>query len=133
MRGMISSRASLWLAVGLLVAATASYAASAADDGAAEYKARCASCHGESGAGDGPAAAAMRTRPPDLRGLAKSNDGVFPDKVLATVIDGRKTIRAHGTFEMPVWGRQLSQSVGDGDASKRIAAIVAYLRSIQIK
>ena len=85
------------------------------------------------GAGDGPAAAAMRTRPPDLRRLAKSNDGVFPDKVLATVIDGRKTIRAHGTFEMPVWGRQLSQSVGDGDASKRIAAIVAYLRSIQLK
>jgi len=133
MRGMISSRASLWLAVGLLVAATASYAASAADDGAAEYKARCASCHGESGAGDGPAASALRTRPPDLRQLAKINDGVFPTKVLETVIDGRKTIRAHGNFVMPVWGRQLSQAVGGDESATRIAAIVAYLRSIQVK
>ena len=109
------------------------YAASAADDGAAEYRARCASCHGETGAGDGPAASALRSRPSDLRMLARSNDGVFPEKVLITVIDGRKTIRAHGSFVMPVWGRQLSQSTGDGAAAKRISAIVDYLRSIQLK
>ncbi len=98
--------------------------------GAAEYRTRCASCHGDRGAGDGPAASALRTPPPDLRVLTKANDGVFPEKVLETVIDGRKTIRAHGNFEMPVWGRELSP-LADGKAAKRIAAIIEYLRSIQ--
>ena len=129
MRGQVWSGAILGLAVALLVVSTAR----AAEDGAAEYKARCASCHGEGGAGNGPAASSLRTRPPDLRRLAKMNDGVFPDKVLVTVIDGRKTVRAHGSFVMPVWGRQLSQTVGDAEAGKRIAAIVDYLRGIQIK
>lgn len=112
---------------------TVSVPAMAAGDGAAEYRARCASCHGESGAGDGPAAASLRSRPSDLRMLAKSNDGVFPVRILQTIIDGRKTIRAHGNFEMPVWGRALSQGGGDGEAAKRIAAIIDYLQSIQLK
>jgi len=76
---------------------------------------------------------ALRTSPPDLRLLAKANGGVFPDKVLETVIDGRKTIRAHGTFEMPVWGRELSRSGNDAEVAREVSAIVAYLRSIQLK
>ncbi len=107
-----------------------------ADDaasGEAQFKAHCAACHGESGAGDGPAAAALRSPPPDLRLLALKNDGVFPEKVLETVIDGRKTIRAHGSFEMPVWGRELTQGSDKADAAKRVAVIVQYLRGIQRK
>jgi hypothetical protein len=53
--------------------------------------------------------------------------------VLETVIDGRKTIRAHGNFEMPVWGRELSQGSGDADAARRVSAVVRYLRDIQQK
>lgn len=105
-----------------------------ADDtanGEAQFKAHCAACHGEGGAGDGPAAAALRSPPPDLRLLKQKNDGVFPEKVLETVIDGRKTIRAHGSFEMPVWGRELSQGSDNADAAKRVAVIVQYLRGIQ--
>lgn len=133
MRGAARRQTTFGVVAALLVAFALPVAAGAAEDGAAEYKAHCAACHGEGAAGDGPAAFALRTRPPDLRRLAKSNDGVFPDKVLVMVIDGRKTIRAHGSFVMPVWGLQLSQTVGDAEAGKRIAAIVDYLRSIQIK
>ncbi|MBS0535396.1 MAG: cytochrome c [Proteobacteria bacterium] len=102
-------------------------------NGEAQYKAHCAACHGESGAGDGPAAPALRSPPPDLRALSVRNDGVFPEKVLETVIDGRKTVRAHGSFEMPVWGRELSQGSDNGDAAKRVAMSVQYLRGIQRK
>jgi mono/diheme cytochrome c family protein len=119
------------MALGLLPIAYANDDDAAA--GAAAFKTYCASCHGESGAGDGPAAAALRSPPPDLRLLARNNDGVFPEKVLETVIDGRKTIRAHGNFEMPVWGRELSQASGEADAGKRVAAVVRYLRGIQQK
>jgi mono/diheme cytochrome c family protein len=115
------------------VGATLLHVARADADGAAEYRARCASCHGEDGTGDGPAASALRNRPSDLRLLAKKNGGVFPGKVIETVIDGRKTIRAHGNFEMPVWGQELSQSAADGEAAKRILAIIGYLRNIQLK
>ncbi|HWA89847.1 MAG TPA: cytochrome c [Rhizomicrobium sp.] len=116
-----------------LVGAALPQTANAAENGMAEYEARCAPCHGENGAGDGPAASALRDRPSDLRLLAKNNDGVFPDKVLESVIDGRKTIRAHGNFEMPVWGRALSQPATNGDAAARISAVVEYLRTIQVK
>ena len=117
------------------VAMSHSPATSADDaaDGAAEFKAHCAACHGESGAGDGPAASALRSPPPDLRLLARKNDGVFPEKVLQNVIDGRRTVRAHGSFEMPVWGRELSQGSDNADAAKRVSIIVQYLRGIQEK
>ena len=73
----------------------------------------------------------MRVTPPDLRLLTRNNGGVFPDKVLETVIDGRRTIRAHGNFEMPVWGRELSLNAGETEAARRVTAIVQYLRGIQ--
>jgi len=43
------------------------YHASSIADGRAIFTQRCAVCHGERGAGDGPAAASLNPRPPDLR------------------------------------------------------------------
>jgi mono/diheme cytochrome c family protein len=39
------------------------------------YTAYCAVCHGVDGKGNGPAAEALRVRPPDLTTLAKKNGG----------------------------------------------------------
>jgi mono/diheme cytochrome c family protein len=119
--------------VAVVTSLSPSAPADEAVNGEAQYKAHCAACHGGSGAGDGPAAAALRSAPPDLRLLSQKNGGVFPEKVLETVIDGRKTVRAHGSFEMPVWGRELSQGADQANAAKRVAVIVQYLRGIQLK
>ena len=127
---MLKRRALVWTAsacFGLALVARAS----ATEIGAGEYKARCASCHGETGAGDGPVAGALRSRPSDLRTISKRNDGVFPERVLITVIDGRKTIRAHGNFEMPVWGRKLAKVGADDQPNRTVLAIVDYLRRLQ--
>jgi len=43
------------------------YHASSIADGRAVFTRHCAVCHGERGAGDGPAAASLNPRPPDLR------------------------------------------------------------------
>jgi putative copper export protein/mono/diheme cytochrome c family protein/alkyl hydroperoxide reductase subunit AhpC len=43
------------------------YHASSIADGRAIFTQHCAVCHGERGAGDGPAAASLNPRPPDLR------------------------------------------------------------------
>lgn len=97
------------------------------------YRLYCASCHGESGAGDGPVASALINGAPDLRILSKKNGGVFPEAVLRTLIDGRKTMRAHGTYAMPVWGRDLSAIGGDAATAQTIKGIVEYLRGVQMR
>jgi mono/diheme cytochrome c family protein len=101
--------------------------------GKTEYEATCAACHGQNGKGDGPVSVELRTKPSDLTLIAERNGGVFPADVLYRIIDGRKTIRAHGTFEMPVWGPVFLRATSEDDVRNRILAIVAYLKSLQLK
>jgi mono/diheme cytochrome c family protein len=103
------------------------------DFGKMDYESSCGSCHGKEGKGDGPLSEELRTKPPNLTVLAKNNDGVFPGEVLYQIIDGRKTIRAHGSFEMPVWGYVFLNFGPDYIARNRISAIINYLKSIQVK
>ena len=112
------------MAAGVLGSLTTLGFAQGEDAGRTEYVANCGSCHGRSGKGDGPVGEALRTRPPDLTLLAKNNGGVFPGEVLHQIIDGRRTLRAHGNYEMPVWGGSISR--------ERILAIIGYLRSLQL-
>jgi mono/diheme cytochrome c family protein len=103
------------------------------DLGKTEYQATCAACHGQTGKGDGPVSGELRTKPPDLTLIAQRNGGVFPADVLYRIIDGRRTLRPHGTYEMPVWGPAFLRSDSVDAVRGRILAIIAYLRSIQVK
>jgi mono/diheme cytochrome c family protein len=78
------------------------------DLGKREYESNCASCHGLKGKGDGPYAEIMKMYKiplPDLTTLSKRNGGVFPFARVYETIDGRQMVRAHGSMDMPVWGR----------------------------
>ena len=92
----------------------------------------CASCHGVSGRGNGPAAEELRRRPTDLTQFAKHNGGIFNGARLHSIVDGR-AVRSHGTMEMPVWGDAFKWREGlPEDAIKaRIEALVRYLETIQ--
>jgi mono/diheme cytochrome c family protein len=92
----------------------------------------CASCHGVSGRGNGPAAEELRRRPADLTQYAKQNGGIFNDARIHSIVDGR-AVKAHGTMEMPVWGDAFKWREGlPEDAIKaRIEALVRYLETIQ--
>jgi mono/diheme cytochrome c family protein len=113
------------------------------DVGKGEYNAACASCHGLQGKGDGPAADQMKTKAPDITGLAKANNGVFPFDKVYQIIDGRAEIKAHGSREMPIWGaafrRQTSvyfeNYAGDPEsgARSRILALTEYVYRLQQK
>lgn len=46
--------------------------------GRQEFMTYCASCHGESGMGNGPVAEYLSVVPPNLREMAARNDGEFP-------------------------------------------------------
>lgn len=98
-------------------------------DGPQLYKRFCASCHGPDGAGDGPVAATLKNRPPDLAGISARRRGEFPEDKLRQIIDGRSGVAAHGARDMPVWGSDLRQAGADADAV--IARLVAQLRAMQ--
>ena len=91
------------LVAALVLAVPPSRADEPPTGGAALYARYCASCHGADGRGDGPAAASLTPPPTDLTRLGT---GV---RELMGAIDGRRTIRAHGTAAMPVWGEDLSR------------------------
>ena len=124
-------------ALGVLVVALAG-SASGEDpqSGAVYYRQYCATCHGETGEGNGPAAAALRDRPTDLTRIVWRRNAEFPRGEIAETIDGRSSVLAHGSREMPIWGWVFAAGIGESNVSEeksraRIRALVAYLESIQ--
>jgi mono/diheme cytochrome c family protein len=91
----------------------------------------CASCHGREGKGDGPVAKALSRPPADLTRLAADGGGTFPAERIIQVIDGRRDVGAHGTREMPVWGRALR--FGPSIVRARVRAIAEYVSTLQGK
>src|SRR5690606_36091784 len=75
--------------------------------GAELYASYCASCHGASARGDGPAAASLEPPPSDLSTLAARWGRPLDRERLADFVDGRNAPRAHGPPGMPVWGERL--------------------------
>lgn len=106
-----------------------------AELGAPYYQGYCASCHGKTGHGDGPAAGPL-LKPADLTQIAARRGGHFPDAEIAQFIDGRFELKAHGTRQMPVWGDVFTRDIPESDVGESIArgkvlVLVEYLKSIQ--
>ena len=142
-----------WLLIAGLAAGFAGAAlAEDVDIGKSEFQSSCASCHGTDAKGKGPVSDQLKIPPPDLTMLAKNNNGVFPTNAVYETIYGLKTIPAHGTREMPIWGYRfypMTNLPHDVDLSywkmfgpdqssdvvvrTRILAVVDYLSRIQQK
>jgi mono/diheme cytochrome c family protein len=75
------------------------------------YMRYCASCHGNSGMGDGPVAAALEPRPADLTHLRERYGEASPLRQTIAAIDGRQPVRAHGNSAMPVWGEIIEREM----------------------
>ena len=108
-----------------------------ADVGREYFVRYCSSCHGLDGQGNGPVANSLRTQPSDLTRIADRRGGEFPDAEIAAFIDGRTVVPAHGTREMPVWGKRFSKELGGDSIAEemtrgRLDVLVAYLKSIQL-
>jgi mono/diheme cytochrome c family protein len=142
-----------WLIIASLTAGFAAAAqAEDLDIGKSEFQSSCASCHGADAKGKGPVSGQLRTAPSDLTMLAKNNNGVFPTNAVYETIYGSKTIPAHGTREMPIWGERFNpivnlphyvdpyywQKAGPQQSPEvvvrtRILAVIDYLNRIQQK
>ncbi len=114
------------------------------DFGRREYERSCASCHGASGKGDGVLAGLLLKNPPDLTQLSRSNQGMFPFQRLYQVIDG-EALPAHGSREMPVWGREYRLQDGEYFSDSptpydpqalvrsRILSLLEYINRLQVR
>ncbi|HWO42525.1 MAG TPA: cytochrome c [Candidatus Eisenbacteria bacterium] len=90
---------------------TATAGAGGADGGQKLYLQHCASCHGKDGKGSGPVSPHLKVKVPDLTLLKNNNNGRYPLDYVVSTIDGRRSVRAHGDREMPVWGEIFSQEL----------------------
>jgi mono/diheme cytochrome c family protein len=95
----------------------------------------CASCHGTSGGGDGPAAINRETPLPDLRTLTKRYQGKFPAGYVGALLKFRRTRASHGSVEMPVWVTRFKSldPVNDPTGQRHVDDVIMYIRSLQLK
>lgn len=102
------------------------------------YRQYCGSCHGVFADGHGPVAQFLDPKPKNLTELYKEFGTPLATAKLISIIDGRDMIRAHGTSDMPIWGKHLYRSIPPNpgkEAMKRgtLQVIIEYLQTIQKK
>ena len=99
------------------------------------YMEYCAVCHGVDARGMGPAAAALKTPPPDLTKLSKQNGGKFPYDYVTELVRQGKTIPSHGSTDMPIWGPVFGVRDNGNEAAvkQRIKNLCDYLATLQEK
>lgn len=99
----------------------------------------CASCHGERGKGDGPAAEGLGKAPADLTRIAARNGGTFERVKVMSTIDGY-TRRGDRSSVMPELGVALQDGplvlvdTGEGVMTPtpvNLVALADYLESLQ--
>jgi mono/diheme cytochrome c family protein len=95
----------------------------------------CASCHGEDGKGNGPAAIALKPPPSDLTTLSKRHEGEYPAGYVGAVLKFGRSLAAHGSLDMPVWGSRFKtlDPVRDATGQQHVDDVVAYIKSLQAK
>jgi len=124
-RKKIGSRATAWLLIALptaaMVALVMTAAPAVAEDlklAAEHYSDSCADCHGASGKGDGPTAAALKTKPADYTDCATQNK--FDDDYFFKIIKNGGGSMGKGK-EMADYGKTY-----DDD---EIHGMIAFIRS----
>ena len=103
--------------------------------GAEMFTSYCAACHGKDGKGTGPAADALKVPATNLTTLASKNGGKYPSMKVSSVIRGEDVLAAHGSRDMPVWGK-LFWSISEGNDAEvlqRVANLNKYIEDMQVK
>ena len=95
----------------------------------------CAACHGEDAKGNGPAAIALKPPPADLTTLARRYDGKFPSGYVGALLKFGRSLAAHGSDDMPVWGSSFRDldPIKDPTGQQHLDDVVAYIESLQAK
>jgi mono/diheme cytochrome c family protein len=107
---------------------------SSEETGAVLYARHCAPCHGDVGRRD--AATEPPPDAPDLTRLGARFGTPLQRDELASFIDGRREVKAHGTRDMPAWGVRLYEGYPETSGTETvregtIEMLLDYLESVQ--
>jgi len=105
-------------------------------DGHGMYANYCASCHGVTGKGDGPAAPAFKHSPANLTVLATNHGGKFPTLLVLNTLKFGPNAPEHGNVQMPVWNnvfRQMHWYSDDSIPQIRTRVLTEYIKTLQAK
>jgi mono/diheme cytochrome c family protein len=98
------------------------------------FRQYCAVCHGTDGKGAGPAAAALKSSPPDLTQISRRNEGRFPEERMMRMLTGQETVTAHGSQDMPVWGNVFNNMSNNLEMTQaRLHGLMQYIEDMQAK
>ena len=105
-----------------------------ADEGGRLFRTYCSSCHGKTAVGDGPLAKDLKVAPANLTQLSEKNGGSYPFEMVVETIDHGRSVRGHGTEDMPAWGDAFEMTSESDDQPMRMMRELAhYLWSLQPK
>jgi mono/diheme cytochrome c family protein len=95
----------------------------------------CASCHEEDGKENGPAAMALKPPPSDLTTLLVRHEGKYPEGYISALVKFGRSLAAHGSLDMPVWGSCFKEidPVRDPTGQQHVDDVAEYIRSLQTK
>ena len=95
----------------------------------------CASCHGETGTGNGPAAGSLQPPPSNLTTLSKRHEGKYPAGYVGAVLKFGRSLASHGSDDMPVWGSHFKEldPIRDPTGQQHVDDVVGYIASLQAK
>ncbi len=105
--------------IGIAIVPALTFAEGDAQKGGPLYKQNCVVCHGESGKGDGPGAAALNPRPRD-----------FTDKAYMSTLDDKKILEIVQKGGAAVGKSPLMPPMGGALSEAQIQDIVAYVRTL---
>jgi cytochrome c553 len=103
-----------------------------ANSGQQMYTAYCATCHGATGTGNGPAVPALRERPTDLTMLSARSSGEFPGIYVKNVLTLVEPQRSNGSSHMPNWCPALHalDRYSPSLVNLRIYNLIGYLKTL---
>jgi hypothetical protein len=89
----------------------------------------------DAGKGNGPAAIALKPPPSDLTTLSARHEGKYPAGYVSALVKFGRSLTAHGSLNMPVWGACFKEldPVRDPTGQHHVDDVVAYIRSLQVK
>jgi len=106
----------------------------AANRGEPTYRTYCKSCHGTKAHGDGALAKDLKIPPANLAELGKRNGGEFPFEMVMDTIEHGRSVRGHGSEDMPAWGDAFEMTAeSEGEAKAKMVDVANYLWSLQGK
>lgn len=122
--------------ISAMLAATAAFATEsgvvAKNEGPMLFKQYCATCHGLTAKGDGPTAPSLKKLPADLTTLQEPGKPFPGVHVIHQITGDDEMTTAHGSREMPVWGKAFRYTRGTPPADLTIRRLLEYLQAIQV-